>query len=181
MKNVVALIGSAATGSTNHKLIEFIQAESLNIFQITVFDRLKCLPHFDPDRSLKDVPAIIADLRSLLQNADGVIICTPEYIFSVPSGLKNVVEWFVATTIFSNKPVGLITASTSGLKAHEELQLIMHTLMATFTTETTMLIQGIKGKVDAQGNIINKQTRNSLLKFIESLDNLIDTSLSSRG
>lgn len=181
MKNIVALIGSAATNSTNHKLIEFIQAESRNVFQITVFDRLKSLPHFDPDRTLEDVPSVIVDLRNLVQNADAIIICTPEYVFSIPSGLKNMVEWFVATTVFTNKSVGLITASTNGLKAHEELQLIMHTLMATFTKETTILIQGIKGKVDARGNITDAQTRNSLLKFIESLDTLIEASLSHRS
>src|SRR6185312_106895 len=36
MKNVVALIGSAATSSANHILIEFIRSEARDIFQVTV-------------------------------------------------------------------------------------------------------------------------------------------------
>lgn len=91
MKTVLALIGSAATFSTSHKIIEFIKADSIDIFKITMYDRLKSLPHFDQERSIMDVPADIASLRSSIHNADGVIISTPEYVFSIPSGLKNLI------------------------------------------------------------------------------------------
>ena len=49
----------------------------------------------------------------------------------------------------------------------------MQTLMANFTPETTLLIQGVKGKIDAQGNIIDIQTKESLLRFIKALSTLI--------
>src|SRR6476620_12190976 len=162
MKNVVALIGSASTSSANHILIEYIRSESSNIFQVTVYDRLKTLPHFNPEQSLEHPPSEITDLRNLIQDADGVIISTPEYVFSIPSRLKNAIEWCVPTTVFSGKPLGIITASTSGLKSHEELKLIMHTFSANFTTETTLLIQGVKGKIDTHGAIIDIQTKESL-------------------
>ena len=175
MKNVIALIGSATTSSANHKLMEYIQSEARNTFQVTFYDRLKTLPHFDPELSLEHTPSEIMELRNLIQNADGVIISTPEYVFSIPSGLKNAIEWCVATTVFSGKPLGIITASTSGIKGHEELQLIMRTLMATFTPETTLLIQGVKGKIDAHGAIIDIQTRESLQRFTKALFALIGT------
>jgi chromate reductase len=82
----------------------------------------------------------------------------------------------VATTFFSGKPLGIITASTSGLKGHEELKLIMHTLMANFTPETTLLIQGVKGKIDTQGAIIDIQTKESLQRFTKALSTLIGNS-----
>jgi NAD(P)H-dependent FMN reductase len=174
MKNVVALIGSAATSSANHILADYIRSEARDIFKVTIYDRLKKLPHFDPEQSLEHPPSEITELRNLIQEADGVIISTPEYVFSIPSGLKNAIEWCVATTVFSRKPIGIITASTSGLKGHEELKLIMHTLMANFIPETTLLIQGIKGKIDAHGDIIDIQTKESLQRFIKDLFTLID-------
>ena len=175
MKNVVALIGSAATLSANHKLIEYIRSEASDIFHLIVYDQLKTLPHFDQEQSLGHTPSEIAELRNLIRDADGVIISTPEYVFSIPSGLKNAIEWCVATTVFSGKPLGIITASTSGLKGHEELQLIMRTLMATFTPETTLLIQGVKGKIDSHGAIIDIRTKESLQRFTKALFALIDT------
>jgi chromate reductase len=175
MKNVIALIGSATASSTNHKLMDYIPSEARNTFQITFYDRLKTLPHFDPGLSLENTPSEIMELRNLIQSADGVIISTPEYMFSIPSGLKNAIEWCVATTVFSGKPLGIITASTSGLKGHEELQLIMRTLMANFTPETTLLIQNVKGKIDRHGTIIDTQTRESLQRLIKALFTLIGT------
>ncbi|WP_363317949.1 NAD(P)H-dependent oxidoreductase [uncultured Algibacter sp.] len=44
------------------------------------------------------------DFRNKIENADGIVICTPEYVFSIPSGLKNTIEWCVSTNAFSNKP-----------------------------------------------------------------------------
>jgi hypothetical protein len=52
--------------------------------------------------------------------------------------------------VFSDKPVGLITASADGEKGHAALQLIMNTIMAKFTPDTTLLIKGIKGKINQQ-------------------------------
>jgi hypothetical protein len=61
--------------------------------------------------------------------------------------------------VFSDKPVGLITASAHGAKGHEELQLIMRTVMPKFTDETTLLIQGIKGKINERGEIVDRITK----------------------
>jgi hypothetical protein len=40
----------------------------------------------------------------------------------------------------------MLTASASGENGHEELQLIMKTVMAEFRSDTTLLILGNKGK-----------------------------------
>ncbi|MES2848020.1 MAG: NADPH-dependent FMN reductase [Bacteroidota bacterium] len=172
-KNIFAIIGSASRNSANQKLIENIAALTKDDFNLTIYDDLKSLPHFDPELSIENTPQQIIKLRQAIESADGILICTPEYVFSIPSGLKNVIEWCVSTTIFSDKPTGLITASASGQKGHEELQLIMKTVMAVFTNETTLLIQGVKGKIDKQGKITDSKTLHDLLKFIEAYKMLV--------
>lgn len=126
------------------------------------------MPHFKTQLTDKDIPKQIVDFRNKIKNADGIIICTPEYIFSIPSGLKNMIEWCVSTTVFSNKPIGLITASASGEKGHEELKLIMETLQTKFTDKTILLIQGVKGKVEKDSQISDKKTETELNQFVES-------------
>ena len=54
-------------------------------------------------------------------DADGVIICTPEYAHGVPGSLKNAIDWTVGTGEFSGKPTMLITASTDGKNGHKAL------------------------------------------------------------
>ena len=165
-KNILAIIGSASSNSSNLKLVEKIASLTINEFNLTIFNDLKTLPHFDPELSSNNPPKQIIELRKNIDQADGIIICTPEYVFSIPSGLKNAIEWCISTTIFTDKSIGLITASTNGQKGHEELQLIMKTAMAKFTNETTLLIQGVKGKFDDQGNLSDLNTLKQLDKFI---------------
>jgi NAD(P)H-dependent FMN reductase len=172
-KNILAIIGSASSNSTNLKLVEKIASLTSNEFKLTIFNDLKTLPHFDPELSSENPPKQIIEFRKSIDQADGIIICTPEYVFSIPSGLKNAIEWCISTTIFSDKPSGLITASASGQKGHEELQLIMKTAMAKFTNETTLLIQGVKSKFDEQNNLKDIETTENLNGFIDAFKLLL--------
>lgn len=171
-KNIFVIIGSASRNSVNEKLIEIFDDLTSDFFNLTLFKDLKTLPHFDPELSIANVPQTIIDFRNSIEKADGILICSPEYIFSIPSGLKNAIEWCVSTTIFSEKPLGIITASASGEKAHEELQLIMKTLMSKFTHETTLLIQGAKGKINEQGKLTDDKTKEELSNFITAFKKL---------
>lgn len=172
-KKILAIIGSASQNSANQKLVENLISLTKNELVFTVYDELKTLPHFDPELSVNNPPKPIIELRDKIDKADGILICTPEYVFSIPSGLKNAIEWCISTTVFSDKPSGLITASASGLKGHEELQLIMETAMAQFTNETTLLIQGVKGKINNQGQIIDSKTTDNLKKFANAFIALV--------
>src|SRR6476661_5576752 len=131
-KNILSITGSASKGSLNQMILANIAALTSEDVMFSEFD-LMLLPHFNPAESIDHPPASVVEFRKKIEDADGVMICTPEYIFSIPALLKNALEWCVATTVFTNKPVALITASSSGVKAHEELQLIMNTIGATFT------------------------------------------------
>ncbi len=173
-KNIFVIIGSASRNSANQKLIDVFAALTIDDFKLTIYNDLKSLPHFDPELSIEKTPKIVVEFREAIDNADGIIICTPEYIFSLPSGLKNAIEWCVSTTVFSDKPMGLITASASGQKGHEELQLIMKTVMTIFTDETTLLIQGVKGKITEKGEIIDAKILQDLGKFISSFKTLVE-------
>lgn len=167
-KKIFAIVGSASGNSSNEKLITNLANITKDCFVLTVFNELKTLPHFDPALSKENTPNVILEFRNSIEKADGIIISTPEYVFSIPSGLKNAIEWCISTTVFSDKPIGIITASANGYKGHEELQLIMRTVMAKFTDATTLLIQGVNGKVNQHSEITDKRTLQDLTKFIEA-------------
>ncbi|HXD78746.1 MAG TPA: NADPH-dependent FMN reductase [Puia sp.] len=167
-KNILIINGSASAASSNGRLIGRLVKAMERDFGITLAPDLKTIPHFDPELSTGDAPPEVLAWRASVETADGVIICTPEYIFSIPSGLKNVLEWCVATTVFSDKKVGIITASASGEKGHEELQMILRTMMAKINEGTTWLIPGIKGKMDGKGEITDEMTRQAFDQFADA-------------
>ncbi|PZX95328.1 FMN reductase [Flavobacterium aquariorum] len=173
-KNVLAIIGSTRANSSNFKLVEYCAESTKGLFDITIFEGIGELPHFNPDLDNEDPPSTVVEFRQLISNADGLLICTPEYVFSLPGSLKNAIEWCVSTTVFSKKPIGLITASASGVIGHEQLQLIMKTVETKFNDDTTLLISGIKGKFNEQGVLIDTETIQRLNSFIDGLDKLIN-------
>jgi chromate reductase len=173
MKSILAIIGSASENSSNQKLIEYLADFTKSDLEWNIFTDLKSLPHFDPGLSIQNTPQEIINFRKQIEQADGIIICTPEYVFSIPSGLKNAIEWCVSTTVFSDKSTGLITASAQGEKGHEELQLIMKTLTSKFTNKTTLLISGIKSKISESGQVTDSKTQFELEQFIKSFQTLL--------
>lgn len=173
-RTILIINGSASRDSSNARLIDHLSGQLQEAFRIILYDGLKTLPHFDPELSLSEPPQKIIEFRALVEKASGVIICTPEYVFSVPSGLKNAIEWCVSTTVFSDKPMGIITASANGRMAHEELQLIMRTVQAHFSEDTTLLINGVKGKVNILGEITDSAVERSLNDLVNAFAKLCE-------
>jgi hypothetical protein len=53
----------------------------------------------------------------------------------------------------------------------------MKTVLTNFTNDTTLLIQGVKGKVNSEGKIIDDKIENELKFFIQSLNHLINENI----
>lgn len=168
---IFAITGSTRKNSSNFKILNYISKHIKAEFEVEIFENLEGLPHFNPDLDTENPQKEIHSFRNKIINADGILICTPEYVFSLPGSLKNALEWCVSTTIFSNKKTGLITASASGEMGHEQLLLIMKTLEAKFDTSTELLIQGIRGKINNEGEIIVEETAVALQNFIKNFEN----------
>ncbi len=147
-------------------VINVISELAKDTLNISIYEDLTTLPYFNQDLSIENTPQSVLNFRDAIAKADGVLICTPEYVFSLPGILKNAIEWTVSTTVFADKPTALITASSSGHKAHESLLLVMNTLGIKTNDEMCLLISGVKSKINSQGEVIDKA-------LISKLENLI--------
>jgi NAD(P)H-dependent FMN reductase len=172
-KKILAISGSTREASTNLSLIKAIAGLSLDDFDLIVFKGLSELPHFNPDLDTESAPHQVTDFRKQLNEADGVLICTPEYAVGVPGTLKNAIDWTVSSMEFSQKPVALITASLSGEKAHLSLLGTLLIIEAKMTADTQLLIPFVKTKVNKEGEITDEQTLHSIKKLINSLREII--------
>ncbi len=168
-KKILAICGSTRTNSTNESILKGIAAAAKDRLDITIFNRIDTLPHFNPEAKV-DEHESVAQFLKLIENADGVIFCTPEYVFSLPGSLKNAIEWTIPTTVLLNKPVAVIVASGLGEKAFESLVLIMNTVGAKMPTESTLLIQGLRNKFDESGQPVGAELKASMRRLMESFE-----------
>ncbi|MES2560092.1 MAG: NADPH-dependent FMN reductase [Bacteroidota bacterium] len=169
MKKVLAICGSISNTSANYALLKTIHSMAKDQFEIDIYDGLSSLPYFEPNPENENIHASVVEFRNKIREADGILICTPEYVFSLPGILKNALEWTVSTTVFTDKPASLITASSSGKVAHESLLLVMKTLGVKTTDKTCLHIQSIKSKMTKEGDIVDNATVEHLGQLIDAL------------
>ncbi|WP_027409827.1 NADPH-dependent FMN reductase [Anoxybacteroides tepidamans] len=70
------------------------------------------LPLYNGEESQGFLPAV-QHLRQLIQQADGVILCSPEYHNAMSGALKNALD-FLGSSQFEHKPVALIAVGGGG-------------------------------------------------------------------
>lgn len=173
MKRLLAISGSLRNGSSNHAILQYLGTLLPPGIEYLIYEGLANIPAFDPGLDNDMPPAAIANLRKLLAEADGVIICTPEYAFGVPGSLKNMLDWLVSSSSLVDKPVTLITASLGGEHAHASLLLTLGALTAKLSDDTNLLIQFVRSKIGADGTITDSDTikrLNDLLRiFLENI------------
>lgn len=169
--NVLAICGSTRQSSSNHHLIRAITELSAAIFEVKVLEGLTDIPHFNPDLDMEpdSAPAAVQAFREQLVQADAVLICTPEYAIGVPGTLKNAVDWTVSSMHFSRKPVALITAGTSGYKAHQSLLGTLLIIESKISEDAQLVISGVKTKVNGEGVITDEGTLTQVRKLVQSL------------
>ena len=171
-KNVLAICGSTRKISSNLNLIHAIKYLTKHKFDISVFDGLAEIPHFNPDLDNDSPPKAVVQFRQRLKEADGILICTPEYAMGVPGTLKNAIDWTVSSCEFSHKPVALITASSLGENGHDSLMKTLRIIESKITDQTQLVISFVKIKVSSDNKIIDETTLaqvNDLLMSYEGL------------
>lgn len=123
MNHYVAIAGTNRAGSTNKKLIEFIQKRYAKIADISIME-IGDLPVFykTPDHT---IPARAQMMSDEIATEDGIIISTPEYDHAVPAVLMNALEWLSYTVHpFKDKPVLVTGASYGRLGASRAQQML---------------------------------------------------------
>ena len=115
--NVLVLVGSLRAGSTNAQLAAAAIAHLPSGVEGTVFARLADLPHYSEDLDHDDaLPQVARDLREAVADSDAVLLVTPEYNGSLPSTVKNAVDWASrprGVSSIAGKPAAVIAATGS--------------------------------------------------------------------
>jgi chromate reductase len=111
---VLGLSGSLRAGSHNSRLLRAAADLLPEGAELVEFEGLKAIPPFDEDDEAAGHEAVDA-LRAAIEDADVVLISTPEYNHSLPGQLKNALDWIsrpIADSPLRSKPAAVVGAST---------------------------------------------------------------------
>ncbi len=174
--NVLAITGSLRQKSYNTALLRNTITLAPEEIQIVPAPSVATLPYFNPDVDDSGTPPAVAVWREALQNADGVMIFSPEYAHDIPGALKNALDWVVGSGELVNKPVTIVTATPTHLgaeKAHASLAYTIRLLSANFVEEAALRIAAVNQKIDNTGHVTDPSTRTLLQESIALLADAI--------
>jgi chromate reductase, NAD(P)H dehydrogenase (quinone) len=112
---VVSICGSLRKGSFNAALARLAPKLAPPGMAVTPAPSLDTFPLYNHDvQDTSGFPAAANDLAAAIRAADGVLICSPEYNWSIPGVLKNAIDWVsrMKEQPFATKPVAIQSAAT---------------------------------------------------------------------
>ncbi|MCA9674418.1 MAG: NAD(P)H-dependent oxidoreductase [Kofleriaceae bacterium] len=170
---LLGIAGSLRKASYNRALIRAIGEELPDGATLSLYDGLAALPVFDPDS--KDNPDVVIAFQEAIRAADGLVIATPEYNYSISGLLKNALDWAtrpLKTSPMRGKPVGIASASTGisgGMRAQYHLRQILVFTDSPAMLQPEVIIPRAQDRFDADGRLTDDSTRDLLRRYAGSL------------
>lgn len=110
MKKIVALVGTNSDESTNRDLLNYMAKHFGETATIELVE-IKGLPLFNKPKDYTVLPEV-QKIAEKIEQADGVIISTPEYDHSITASLSNALAWLsYGIYPFVDKPVMIVGAA----------------------------------------------------------------------
>ena len=170
---IVGFTGSLRKGSYNKALLK---ASKKLLPKNTILDiiDLADLPFFNEDVEVEGLPGSVVEFKKKLAEADGVLISTPEYNFSIPPVLKNALDWASRSDALPlyGKPLAIMSASPGmlgGARVQYHLRQVCVQLNLIALNKPELFIANVDKKFDQDGNLIDEKTKSSITRLLEAL------------
>jgi chromate reductase, NAD(P)H dehydrogenase (quinone) len=176
LPHVAVIVGSNRRDSINRKLAQALVKLGASKFEAE-FARIDDLPIYNQDNE-GNLPPEVVRFKDAIAKADGVLIVTPEHNRSMPTALKNAIDWGArpfGTSVWPGKP-GFITGTSPGA---------IGTALAQANLRTVMLGLGMTllggesyvtfkpNLIDEQGKITDETTEKFLQGFVDRFATLV--------
>ena len=113
---ILGIAGSLRKQSFNKGALRAAQGLVPPGAKLEIFD-IAGIPGFNQDEE-KSPPQKVVELKSRIRAAGAILLCTPEYNYSIPGVLKNAIDWAsrpYGDSAWNGKPVAIMGASVGAL------------------------------------------------------------------
>lgn len=114
MQKIIGISGSLRKGSYNSALLRAAKELLPGGMTLEIAD-ISSIPLYNGDVETTHFPESVLALREKIAKADGILLATPEYNYSMSGVLKNTIDWLSRpvsnSVVLSGKPLALMGAS----------------------------------------------------------------------
>lgn len=175
---IIAISGSLRQASFNSGLLRAAQELAPDDMKIAIED-ISEIPLYNADEQAMGFPASVQQLSEQVRVADGVLIATPEYNYSIPGGLKNAIDWVsrADNQPFNGKPIAIMGASMGNLgtaRAQYHLRQIFVFLNGMVMNRPEVFVGAAHDKHDDAGTLIHQDTRDFLVEYLKTVRDWVE-------
>jgi chromate reductase len=172
MSRVIALSGSLRRASFNTALLRLAVEMAPPGLELEV-ESIRDIPLYDGDVDAQGQPPAVVALKEKIAAADGLLLATPEYNYSLPGVLKNTIDWLSRPIrdiprVFGGRAAGLIGAGgMSGTRQAQNawLPVFRALRLVPFLGREVFVAQASK-VFDADGKLTDETARNQLKDYM---------------
>lgn len=171
---ILGFAGSLRTDSYNKRLLEAAQQLLPEDARLEIFN-LDQIPLYNQDIEVEGLPESVKGFKSRIDEADALLIATPEYNHSYPGVLKNAIDWAsrpYGHNSFNGKPVAVISATPGafgGVAAQDQLKHVLLALNTRPVVQPAVLVCSATQKFDQDGNLTDEDTKRFLTQLLKAL------------
>ena len=170
---ILGFAGSLRKGSFNKMLLNAVRELAPEEMEIEIFNLEGIVPfnqdfENEPNEKLKT-------FKEKIRSADGLLIVTPEYNYSIPGVLKNAIDAVsrpYGTNPFEEKPIGIMGTSISMLgsaRAQYHLRQSLVFLNAYPMNKPEIMVPYAEKKFDQSGKLTDEFTLKMVKEFMANL------------
>ena len=169
---VAGIAGSLRRASFNRGLLR-VAVESAPRGMTVEPLEIRDLPHYDADLDVDGGPDVVRAFKARIIAADGMLIATPEYNYSMSGVLKNALDWAsrAPERALQNKPVAIVGA-TPGRWGTVRSQMALRQMLVFPACRVMpgplLQIAGAREHFDVDGNLTDGETREALVGVLEA-------------
>lgn len=164
-------MGSNEKRSTNRMLLQYMKKAFADKATIELVE-IDAFPLFNKP-AFDQLPPVVIKVAAKIEQAQGVIISTPEYDHTIPAALNNALAWLsYGIYPFVDKPV-MITGASYGVlgssRAQQHLRQILDApeLKARIMPSSEFLLGHSLKAFDETGNLVNAENKIKLSKLFD--------------
>ncbi|WP_346779622.1 NADPH-dependent FMN reductase [Streptomyces sp. S3(2020)] len=162
--NILAISGSLRAGSMNTALLRAAQKHAPNDVSISLYGNLGAIPLYNGDLDTDSPPSAVQELRAAIARADGLLIATPEYNYSIPGVLKNALDWAsrpAQSSALLHKHVAILGAAPGNfgtVRAQLALRQVFLWTQSKVVVRPEILVFNCAQRFDEAGNLTDETT-----------------------
>ena len=170
---LLGISGSLRANSTNSAVLKALATRLGEYAELQLF-ALNDIPLYNSDLEEDTLPEAVRALKDAISQADGLILCSPEYNYGASGVLKNALDWASRpgfNSSLKNKPVLIMTSSPGvlgGVRAQAQLRDTLSATLSRVIACPQVIIAGVNQKIQ-DGKFVDEATIQFMLAAVDEL------------